>query len=86
MQRGAEKNQAESALEAGTSWNPHISLKPAQEPHCFPTSLQSHHELLRNHVGLAGRKEQVNYILFYPLNLKYYAQAQTAIAFHLSWL
>lgn len=58
-----------------------LKSPPASPPTCHP-----HPDLLRNHEGSEKGIELVNYILLYPLNLKYYAQALTALDFHLSWL
>lgn len=55
-------------------------------PTASPPTCGPHHELLRNNSGLAEKIELVNYISPNPLNLKYYAQVQTALAFHFSWL
>ena len=58
-----------------------LKSPPASPPTCHP-----HPDLLMNHEGSEKGIELVNYILLYPLNLKYYAQALTALDFHLSWL
>lgn len=63
----------------------HLS-KLVKSPTASPPTCNPRHELLRNHGGVVEGTELVSSISPYPLNLKYYAQVQTAPSFHFSWL